>query len=161
MKRMQRIIAVLLVALVLVLSMSGCGKSSKIKDTIREFEYACQNLDLDAILDTIDPYVADPIRLALALYSGVAGEDYEDMLEDVVDSLIGAAFGDRYDPKEFLDTIRITDIKVKTKGSTATVTCELNFEIAGEQFRRDATIYMVEEDDAWYISGIDPITDVE
>ena len=147
---------------ILVLSLTGCGSArSKIEDTVNEFEYACQNMDIDAILDTIDPYVSDSIRLVVAIYSGATGQDYEDFMDGVFDDLMYTLFGSNFDPYEFLSTISISEVKVKTQKREAIVTCELCFEIAGERFDRDATIYMVEEDENWYISYIDMITPVD
>jgi len=162
MNKMNRFVALLLAACLCLSCLTGCeSKSSKIKDTLSEFEYACQNLDVDAILDCIDPDIADPIRFAVALYSGATGQDYEDFLDSVFDDLVAGVFGIDFDPYDFLSTISFTDIKVKTKKDYATVTCELNFEIAGEQFKRDATIYMIENDENWYVASIDVLSEVE
>lgn len=157
MKRFVRFVAIIAVISILTCSMSGCASnSSKIKNTLGEFEYACQNLDIDSMLDCIDPMIADPIRLAVAIYSGATGQDYEDFLDGIFDELVGSLFGTEFDPYDFLGTISISDTKIKAKSNMATAECTLNFEIAGEHFEKDAEIYLTKDkdDDNWYISSI-------
>ena len=36
--------------------------------------------------------------------------------------------------------------------------CKISFELAGEQFERDATIEMIEKDDKWYIYSFDMLS---
>ena len=148
-KKIHRIVAILLCVCMFV-SLTGCGKRSAIKDTLDEFEYSCSNLDLNAILNCINPSVADPIKLGLVIYSTASGNDYEDVLDDLVKTL----FGEYYNAREFLGTISITDRKIKIKKDTATVECILHFEVVGVQFNKETTITMVESNKEWYISSI-------
>lgn len=155
MRKYTRFIAVLLTA-ALLLCMSACAtKASKIKDTLSEFEYACRTLDVDAILDCIDPGVGDPIRLGLAILSSAAGEDYEDVTDGILEEIVYVLFGEDFDPDEFLSTLSVTDAKVETTETGAIVTCMINFEIAGERFEQYSTIVMLEQNDKWYIASID------
>lgn len=156
MRKTARIIALLLLTAALLSCFSGCAtKASKIKDTLSEFEYACRTLDVDAILDVIDPSVADPIRLTIAILSSAAGQDYEDVTDGILEELIYGVFGEDYDPDEFLSTLSISDAKVETTETGAVVTCLVNFEIAGERFEQFSTIVMREVNEKWYIASID------
>ena len=61
---------VLLLSIIMLLSMSGCtSDKSQIKDALSEFEYSCQNLDVDAMLACIDRILQ--IRFDLELLSTV------------------------------------------------------------------------------------------
>lgn len=156
MKRMNRFAALILAAVLLVSCLSGCsGNATKIRNTLEEFEYACRNLDTDAILGCIDPDVADPIRMVLALYSQATNQDYEDITDTALEDVVYGVFGTDFDPDDFLSTLSVTDAKLKVEDDLAVVECVVNFEIAGEKFARDSAIYLVEIRDKWYISYID------
>ena len=156
MKKQNRMIALMLVALVLVSCLTGCsGAAGEIRDTLQEFEYACRHLDTDAILGCVDPDVADPIRMILALYSQATGRDYEDVTDGILEKVVYGIFGEDFDPDDFLSTLSVTDAKLEVDGDEAVVNCVINFEIAGEKFARNSAIYLVEIRDRWYISYID------
>lgn len=156
MKKQNRMIALALAVLLLVSCLTGCsGAAGKIRNTLEEFEYACRNLDADAMLGCIDPDVADPIRMLLALYSQATDQDYEDVTDTVLENIVYGVFGTDFDPDDFLSSLAVTDAKLKVDGETAVVSCVINFEIAGEKFARNSEIYLVEVRDRWYISYID------
>lgn len=156
MKKVFRYLVTIMLIVTMAFGMTGCAsKTSQIKDTLSEFEYACCNLDVNAMLKCIDPDVSDPIRLSLALVSTFTDTDYEDLVDGLFDNIGASEFGSSFDAEDFLSTISVSDAKVKTKKNRATVTCKINFELAGEQFKRDATIEMIEKDDKWYIYSFD------
>lgn len=155
MKNQNRMIALVLAAVLLMSCLTGCGAAGEIQDTLKEFEYACRNLDTDAILGCVDPDVADPIRMILALYSEATEQDYEDVTDDVLENIVYGLFGADFDPDDFLSTLSVTDPQLEIDGDTAIVNCVVNFEIAGEKFARDSVIVLVEIRDRWYISYID------
>lgn len=162
MKTWKQILAVATAVAMAVALLSGCGSDkSDIKDTLNEFEYACHTLDVKAILSCIDPSISDPIRLGLAVYTGVAGKDYEDFAEDALDNLVAVVFGEDLDAEDYLSKITISDEKVKVDKKTAKVTCKLNFEVNGEKFEHPATIKMLLNDDKWYVAGIDISTSTD
>lgn len=155
MKKLRELIAVLLIV-IMVFCMMGCSSDkSQIKDTLSEFENSCRNLDVDGMLDCIDPDVSDPIRLGMAVLSNITGTDYESIIACIFSNISESGLGDDFNPQEFLSTIGVSDAKLKINNNTATVTCELSFEVAGEKFERDAAIDMVKKDDKWYIAGFD------
>lgn len=155
MKKQNRMIALALAAMLLMSCLTGCGKVNKIRDTLEEFVYACRNLDTDAILGCVDPNVADPIRMILALYSQATEQDYEDVTDRALENIVYGIFGTDYDPDDFLSTLSVTDVELDVDGEIAVVSCVINFEIAGEKFARDSAIVLVEIRDRWYISSID------
>jgi hypothetical protein len=149
------LITILLIG-TMTMGITGCtSKASEIKDTLSEFEYACRDLDVNAMLKCIDPDIADPIRLGLALVSTFTDADYEDLVDGLFDNIGTSEFGSSFNAEDFLSTISVSDAKLKIKKQNATVTCKINFELAGEQFKRDATIKMIKKDDKWYICSFD------
>lgn len=151
-KMTQKIVAIIL-SIVLICSLTGCSSKSQIKDTLNEFEYACQNLDISAMLRCIDPVISDPIRLGMALLSGTTGIDYEDLVDVLFANIKSLGIGGNFDPKVFLNTLSLSKEKIKVKKNKATVNCLLGFEIAGEHFDKPVTIDMIKDDDNWYIAG--------
>lgn len=159
MRRMPYFLVILICSCSLL---TGCAtKGSKIKDTLTEFQYACQNLDLNAMLNCIDPDIADPIRLGLIVYGAVTEQDYEDVVDSLFDSVLGDLRYEIQDSEGFLQTMTVTDTKLKAKRHTAVVTCTLNFEISGQEFHRRCKINMVEREKKWYISGFSFASDSE
>jgi hypothetical protein len=156
MRKENRLIALVLAAALLMCCLAGCsGNAGKIRDTLEEFEYACRNLDTDAMLGCIDPDVADPIRLILALYSQATEQDYKDVTDEILENIVYSVFGEDFDPDEFLSTMSVSDVELDVDGEVAVVNCVIHFEVAGEQFARDSAIVLVEIRDRWYISYID------
>lgn len=156
MKQAKRYISAILLTVIMLFGTTGCtSKSSQINDTLSEFEYACQNLDVNAILKCIDPDISNPIRLGLAIFSTIADADYEDIVDGLFDNISSLEFDFDFNAKEFLRTISITDTEVKAKKNTAVVTCKAGFELAGEYFDKYAEIDMIKKDEKWYISSLD------
>lgn len=159
MKKVLSYLVIIMLIVTMTFGITGCAsKASQIKDTLSEFEYSCRNLDVNAMLKCIDPDISDPIRLGLALVSTFTDTDYEDLVEDLFDNIRTSEFGTKFDAEDFLSTISVSDSKLKTKKHRATVTCKISFELAGEQFERDATIEMIEKDDKWYIYSFDMLS---
>lgn len=146
---MKKIVIVLLVCTIL-LSLCGCKRTEGITNTLQNFGQACRDLDLNAMLNCVDPTIAKPIQFGLALYGVVADSDVQDTLDD----LVGLVFGEDYRSSEFLSTLQFSDFHLSGHGSSAKVNCKVSFELSGQSFTREATITLVEKDDTWYISKI-------
>lgn len=145
----------LFLVFIMICSVCACsGSKDEIQNVIDEFEYSCQNLDIDAMLNCIDPSVAQPIRALILAASLLTGTDAEDATEDAMDMAVNTVFGESYEPREFLKGLSIEDEKISVKTKNATVDCKIVFEIAGERFNQNTTIKLKNKDDAWYISGI-------
>ena len=162
MKKVLHYMVTIMLIVTMTMGMTGCtSKASQIKDTLSEFEYAARNLDVNAMLKCIDPDISDPIRLGLAVFSTFTDADYEDFVDGLFDNLGASEFESSYTAEDFLSTITISDAKLKTKKHTAVVNCKINFELAGEQFSRDASIEMIEKNDKWYIYSFDMFSSYE
>lgn len=116
MKTWKQILAVATAVAMAVALLSGCGSDkSDIKDTLNEFEYACHTLDVKAILRLHRPQHFRPNSPCLAVYTGVAGKDYEDFAEDALDNLVAVVFGEDLDAEDYLSKITISREKVKVE----------------------------------------------
>lgn len=152
MKKMCKAAGMIMMLILMTLMLGGCtSDKSEIKDTLGRFEDACRNLDLDEMLDCIEPNVADPIRLGMAIYSGATGQEYKDFVDGTFDQLVTAVFGEDLESNDFLSSISISDAKCEVEKENAAVTCMVKFEIAGEKFERETTVYLHKKGDKWYI----------
>lgn len=153
MKLMKRV-AALVLALSLCLTLCACGDKSEIKDTIEDFEEACQTLDLNDILDCLDPTVAEVVGGGAGLIGKLTGQSSEELLDSIVPALFGADFS-----SAFLQSIDIKVKDVAVNGANATAMCTVTYLYEGQEQSKDATFELVKEgvdDDAdWYITGID------
>ena len=151
MNRLYRKISALLAVILLAGTLSGCSGGSKINDTLDEFEYAARNMDIKAMLDCIDPLIADPVRDVYSLYHLVAKEKVEESFEKMIKDV----FGVELDISDFLTDLSFEDRLVKVAGSRGTVKCRTVFEIKGEPFKRDTIIIMRKKRGIWYIAGVE------
>ena len=81
---MKKIIAVAVMLVLLVtmaFSVTGCQAADKteIRTVINEFEGACNKLDFDAVLDCINPQIADKVKLALGFVGMFTNTDTSKM----------------------------------------------------------------------------------
>lgn len=151
MKKLFRKVSVFLAILTVLGTLTACGGSSKINDTLDEFEYAARNMDIQAMLDCIDPIVADPVRDIFTLYNLIAHEKAEEAFENMINEIFGIDF----DVSDFLTDISFEDRVIKTAGSRATVKCRIICEIKGEPFKRDTIVTMRRKNKKWYIAGVE------
>ncbi len=143
-----------IVAMVLVLSMllslTGCGGSSKeIENLMTEFEYACNTLDFDAVLNCINPKVSDKIKIAAGLIGMFTEKDTDDMFESLAEALSSDDIGGT----DFFSSIKIKVEDIKVEDETATVSTTLTYDFNGEEIVREATFNCVYYTEKWYISS--------
>ena len=153
MKLMKKVVALVL-CLGLCLSLTACGDKSEIKDTIKDFEEACQTLDLNDMLECMDPTVAKLVGGGAGLIGSLTGKTSEELLDSIVPTL----FGEDY-TSEFLQSLKIKVKDVAVNEDNATAMCTITYLYDGEEQSRDAAFEMVkegsEEDADWYIADID------
>ena len=143
--------SVFLVLVGMLFSLSACnGGEKEIKATLTEFEYACQTLDVKAMLNCIDPAIARPVSNGLSLIGLFTDIDSEDLVEKVFDLL----FDMDVEPSEFFSGIKFSNLKITQNGNDAVVECILAAEISGERLEFKAEIDMIQEEEHWYISNI-------
>ena len=149
-QRIRRMASLALTSVLLLALLTGCGgDKDNVAAAISEFESACQELDVRAMIECMDPAISGPVLSALDLF-GV--EDTSGMLEQLVGVL--DLFEDAgQQTEEFLQSIRIEPKEYEFNDSkdACTVTAELSY---GDSEPRSITIQMILEDETWYIGGI-------
>lgn len=141
------------------LTLCACGSSdeSEIKATLKNFTEACQGLDSSAMLECVDPSIAEPIQTGTNLLS-VVGINIDSTLATLVSVLFGSDFTAEGGVLESL-SINVKDIDMDQEGSSATALCTITWEEDGEESSQDAEISMIhtihDGEAAWFISGID------
>ena len=142
------------VAVVVVLFLGGrftaekvgeAKEGTQIKETLTEAQYAIENVDTKALLNIIDPDVADPIRLLLAT-TGVNGNE---AMAQVMSSLLG---DDAFDMAQgALNDVQIEVTDSQILGNNANLETLWTMNINGNEFFRYVTILMEKINRKWYI----------
>ena len=120
-------------------------EGTQIKETLTEAQYAIENVDTKALLNIIDPDVADPIRLLLAT-TGVNGNE---AMAQVMSSLLG---DDAFDMAQgALNDVQIEVTDSQILGKNAKLETLWTMNINGNEFFRYVTILMEKINKKWYI----------
>ncbi|MEG2698614.1 MAG: hypothetical protein RR951_06770 [Ruthenibacterium sp.] len=152
---MKRKIALVLIASLAAMLLTGCSSNkSACKNTIQEFALACNSQDVNGILDTINPDIADPIKVMVGV-SGLVGDtklSYDVILEQL-SGYIGETNMNGVALSDALNSIMLTVEKVKVKSKKAVALCEMECTVAGVPIEREINIYLVKKSGQWYIAG--------
>lgn len=148
--------AALALALMMSLALCACSNDkAEIKDTLGDFEEACRELDLNDLLDCIDPSTASALRTGAGLLGNLTGQSSAELLDSVVPFLFGADYTD----SAFLNSIDLEIEDIAVTDDAATAMCTVSFLFNGEPVARDATFRLVKQgadkDADWYITDID------
>ncbi len=144
-------IVLAMVFVLMAVSLCGCGNSKgEIENLMTEFEYSCNELDIDAMLDCIDPAISDKIKLATGIASMFTDKDSDELTEELVGMLTG---DNSLNADDFFSSIKIETEDIKTKKETGTANAKVEYTIAGEKFKKEATFEYVYEMEKWYISS--------
>ena len=147
--KIKGIVIVMLIA-ALVLSLCGCSNDKgEIENLMTEFEYSCNELDIDAMLDCIDPAISDKIKLATGIASMFTNKDSDELTEELVGMLTGDS---SLNADDFFSSIKIETKDIKTKKDSGTANAVVEYRIAGEKFKKEATFTYVYNMEKWYIS---------
>ena len=155
-REMKRKAICIVTFVLLAVQFTGCGKEkSECENVINEFEYACNELDVDAMLRCLHPDVADPIRAVLSLANMVSGEETEDIVDMISSELGGQLESGNIDSDEMFNSLDIEVTDYKEDGGSADVYADISFEIAGKKKKKYGVFYMEQVDEQWYISSFD------
>lgn len=144
-------IIIVMLVVTLVLSLCGCrNDKGEIENLMTEFEYSCNELGIDAMLDCIDPAISDKIKLATGIASMFTNKDSDELTEELVGMLTGDS---SLNADDFFSSIKIETKEIKTKKETGTADAIVEYSIAGEKFKKEATFNYVYNMEKWYISS--------
>ena len=135
--------------LVLVFMLSGCSLfRSKPEETVKAFETAYNDLDLQGLKDCIDPDLVSAAQSGIGAVGSIVGIDLSSML----DLMITADSLGLLDEAKAMDReplgLEVTDSQID--GDNAVLTVNAVYE--GETV--ESTFDMVYKDGHWYISSI-------
>lgn len=145
----------LIAVLMLTLQFTACGGSAKneCQNVLDEFEYACNELDVDAMLRCINPEIADPIRIGLALYTHITDQDTEDIVDDIGSVLISSIGEMNIDAEELFQSMELEIKKLEVKGKNAVAYVDINFETLGIEVEKYGEFDLKKVEDTWYIES--------
>lgn len=141
----------LTVAVSLLVLVSCAGGNEEIEDLLDRFEDTCNSLNINLMLDYIDPDVAAPVKLSMSVLNELSGGESDEVMKKLAATLIT---GMPKDVDAFLRSIDIEAERIKVKGDTATVDAVVEYEMADVDFEKRATFECIRVSDGWYISGM-------
>lgn len=149
-----------IIGIIFTMSLSGCGGGfggkSECKELIQDFEEACNELDVQGILNCIDPKVSDPIKTVVAI-GGIVTDNVDQYLEDIMSGIgkeLTDAVGSNGTTEDVLASIQLEPKKYSLKQKEGTVRCVAIFEVNGMDITKTLNISVVKKNDEWYVSGI-------
>lgn len=165
---MKRAVTLMLTLALLIACLSGCSAfkklvknqpdaevvidpNKKVEDVIDRCNIACNNTDIEGILDCIDPQLAKPIRASLKVAKGIGGKDDEDMLNTVVGLLANTDVKDSFD---VCQTLELNVESLEQDGDVATAEVKFSYKLDGQKYIGTTTAKCKYIDGQWYISKL-------
>lgn len=152
MKKIFKRITVLMMCAMLVLQLAACGSDSKCKEVVEKFETACNENNLEGILDCITPDIATPIKLAVGVTSLIPGIDLSETLTGLLAELMGSADTD-VDASALFSTMDLKVTKTEKKSKDRMVYVDITYEVLGTPIKSHGVFRMEEDDKEWYIKS--------
>ena len=164
MKHWKKHISILLILALLAGLLSGCSLldrlrgepastgisetlPSPIETLVLNAVTACRNMDVETLLDYVDPTLAGPARSALSLVQTLGGS-VEDMLAAVFSTVLDGEAPEHL--TEFCQSLSVTVESVEENGSDATATASYSV----SDYSGTVYIHCVNRDGKWYISSV-------
>ena len=150
-KTVTAIISVLLV-FTLMFSLAGCGAKGKIRASIKSFQKACNELNVEAAVDCLDPSISGILKLGAGLLGGLTGKGTDEIFESL-SGLLGE-HADSFGVESFKTLkIKVNDVAANENTADAKVTLTYNG-LSGEEKSTDATLELKNGSEGWKISGV-------
>lgn len=150
MKKTVRITVFLLSIVMICMCFSGCSKhDEQITNLLAEFEYSCNTLDVEAMLNCISPSTADKIKFAIGIFGMISDKNTSEVLDDISASLIGDS---SLDGNDFFSSIKIDVNDIEVDEDEAVVSAYVEYKINGETYNKIAEFKCVYYMEQWYIS---------
>lgn len=149
MKKSVAVVLSLVMIIICVLPMAGCNNSdSQIRNLMREFEYSCNSLDVDAMLDCVHPDITGKIKAAMGLVGMFTGQDSDAMLDAIFSKLTD---NNQVDSKSFFSSVKLNVREVQSNDVEGTAKVDLSYKLGNEELVTTATFVCVKYDNKWYI----------
>jgi len=165
---MKRIVCVLVMTALLVMSLSGCGALAELfklqpepettaasRETVEQMaercNAACNDMDLDGILDCVSPKIADPLRTGLDLAGKLGGKSDEELLNTLLE-VLGAERAEN--AGEICSTLNIEVASVDMDGDTAQAEVHFSYSQNGQKYVGETNMTCICIDGRWYVSGL-------
>lgn len=145
--------AALILILALSISICACGnQNNEIKTLTKDFENSCNKLDMNAMLDFIDPDISGSVKKLTGLIGMFSDKDTDELL----DSFAKVLFSELPEnSKEFFSSIKIKLDNIEIEEDNASASAEITYEISGEDNKSNANFEYIRIDEKWYISNLD------
>ena len=146
-------LATLFLIIALSISMCACGnQNNEIKTLTKNFENSCNKLDMNAMLDCIDPDVSGSVKKLTGLIGMFSDKDTDELL----DSFAKVLFSELPEnSKEFFSSIKIKLANIEIEEDSASASAEITYDISGEDNKSNANFEYTRVDEKWYISNLD------
>ena len=153
MRKSLKNIIVFLLLFVIVLSMSACdNQNNEIKSLTKNFENSCNKVDMNAMLDCIDPDISESVKKLTGLIGMFSDKDTDELLDNFAKVLFSEL---PENSKEFFSSIKIKLDNIEIEEDTASASAEITYEISGEDNKSNANFEYIRIDEKWYISNLD------
>lgn len=151
-RKVTKIAALILVITVVISCFAGCGAKSGVSSMLSKFEKSCQTLDVEGMMDCINPSIITPVRTVLNLF-GVS--DLNGAISSIIE-VIGLIDFQGNSPEDILKTFKISpkDYSFNDDKTSCEVSTELSYVLGSERKTATVTIKCILVNDEWYINGI-------
>ena len=142
---------IILLMLIICRALCGCTIKDKasIVGTIHDFEQSCNEMDLDGMLECIEPTVADIIRILPIPRTEEGLRDFLVKTTDII-SIFDVTLGE--DIFDYFESIKIDIRNIEVEGRRAVVDAKWSYKIDGERIKEDITVRLSERGGKWYIT---------
>lgn len=134
-----------------LISIGKQAESYSVVQKLTDFTTECNELDVDGIMRSIDPEIAEPVAWMFELLQ-FGGIEKEQVLSAIYTIIFDDADGEADD---FFGSVHAEIEKVRMNFKKATVEAEVSYTVAGYSFVKNGEIHFVKEADEWYISGFE------
>lgn len=124
----------------------------EVETAIGEFEYSCQTLDVDAMLDCLDPGFAQALKSGRLLLNWMSTKKDND--EIIMDTMLIAVMNISDVTVDF-STMNIDIEKINLESNVATVDATMIMNCSSGEYRDKVVIRMSKEADKWHITGVE------
>lgn len=140
--------------LIIALSVSICAcdnQNNEIKTLTKNFENSCNKVDMNAMLDCIDPDISESVKKLTGLIGMFSDKDTDELLDNFAKVLFSEL---PENSKEFFSSIKIKLNSVEIEDDKASASAEITYEISGEENKSNANFKYICIDKKWYISDL-------